>query len=285
MLCSPAAVECPKTLAEALQLRAAKPQACLMAGGTDVMVLIERDVIKPTEVINLLSIEDRGVRAIECNENELCIGALATHSQIWHNAQVVKNAGILAEACASIGARQIQNRGTIGGNIANASPAGDSLPVLLALDAEIELQSVRGARRVPMSALYTGYRRMCTEPDELITRIFIPIKKDENVNEFSWFRKIGPRRALAISKVMIAARLQVENGIVKDARIALGSVAATPVRAPKTEAALIGHAIDPSATLKLSEDIHPIDDLRSTADYRMTVATKTLSTWLSSLCG
>lgn len=280
MLASQARVYSPKNIKEANELRAQNPKAVCFAGGTDLMVLLSRDIIDPEAFINLQSIEDPEIRSITMEGDKLRIGAMATHHEIAISQLVKTHAPILSEAAASVGARQIQNRGTIGGNIANASPAGDTLPPLLALDAEIELSSINGTRLVPMSELYVGYRKLCARPEEWITAVFIPVFQGE---QKMWFRKIGSRRALTISKLSFAGRLVMKDGIVEDARLAFGSVAATSVRARKTEAALVGHAIDPELASMLTEDLHPIDDLRSTAEYRITVAQNVVRTWLKSL--
>ena len=168
---------------------------------------------------------------------------------------------MLVEAARQIGGVQIQNRGTIGGNIANASPAGDSLPVLAAVDAVVVLRSAADERRVPFGEFYTGYRSSVRRPDELIVAVEVP-----PVEGTQWFRKVGTRAAQAISKVVMAA-VRAERP-----RIALGSVAPTVVRLPRTEAALeAGESID-DVVRALEAEIAPIDDVRSTAEYRRTVA-------------
>ena len=169
---------------------------------------------------------------------------------------------MLAEASRLVGGPQIQNRGTIGGNIANASPAGDSLPVLAAVDASVVLRSAEGERRVAFDEFYTGYRESVRRADELIVAVEIP-----PVSGRQWFRKVGTRAAQAISKVVIAG---VRDG--ETARIALGSVAPTVVRARRAEEGLrTGASIDQAIDL-LRDEIAPIDDIRSTADYRRLVS-------------
>jgi CO/xanthine dehydrogenase FAD-binding subunit len=168
---------------------------------------------------------------------------------------------MLAQAASQIGGVQIQNRGTIGGNIANGSPAGDSLPVLAVADAILVLRSASNERRVPFTNFYTGYRASVLRPDELIVSIEIPA-----VEGTQWFRKVGTRAAQAISKLVIAA-------VRSDSpRIAIGSVAATTIRLPKTEAALASGASIDEAVNTLEAEITPIDDVRSSADYRRKVA-------------
>ena len=177
---------------------------------------------------------------------------------------------------AEVGAAQIQNRGTLGGNIATASPAGDSLPVLLALDAEIVVGSARGERTIPAEAFFPAYRRTALQPDELLLRIRVPLRPDRTVA----FRKVGTRRAQAISVVVIAVAWGVEDGRWRDVRVALGSVAPTPIRARATEKALEGAdptaAIAAAAAATLEAEITPIDDVRSSAEYRRAVAGRIL---------
>ena len=173
---------------------------------------------------------------------------------------------MLVSAAREIGGPQIQNRGTIGGNIANASPAGDSLPVLAAAEAALVLQSLDGERAVPFNGFYTGYRASVRRPDELIVAVRIT-----PVEGVQWFRKVGTRAAQAISKIVMAAVRA------PSPRIALGSVAATTIRLPKTEAALAGGAGIAEARRVLMDEIHPIDDVRSTAEYRRQVAANLLA--------
>ncbi len=267
------------SLDEALTLRAAHPEAMPLAGGTDVMVFIEAGAIDPPGFIDLWAARD--MAGVDDAEGGLWIGALTTYTDLERDDRLVKAAPALVEAARTVGAKQIQNRGTLGGNIANASPAGDTLPVLMALDAEVEVASkARGTRRIPIDTLYTGYRKLAMAPDELITRVFLPTPHPADVQHF---RKVGTRLAQAISKVVFGARVRLEDGKVTDARVAFGSVAATPVRCPKVEAALVGRAPDPAAADRLLDDIAPIDDVRSTADYRRIVAVRTLRSFIASL--
>ncbi|MEP6638534.1 MAG: FAD binding domain-containing protein, partial [Chloroflexota bacterium] len=184
----------------------------------------------------------------------------------------------LVEAAATIGAAQIQNRGTLGGNIANASPAGDTLPVLLAADASFVLGSVRGERVVRAAEFWPAYRRTALSPDELVLRTRIPIRPGR---EFR-FRKVGTRRAQSISKVVMALAWRDDDRAAAwtDVRLALGSVAATPIRAARTEAAIEGRPPTPEtadlAAETLAGELAPIDDVRSTAEYRRLVAARVL---------
>lgn len=281
MKTSRAAVHAPRDLDHALELRAAHPEAMPLAGCTDVMVFMEAGAIDPPAFLDLWSLD--ALRGIHADGDTLWIGALTTYTELIESDLVEVWAPALFEAARTCGAKQVQNRGTLGGNIANASPAGDSLPVLLALDAEIELASAaRGRRLVPTSSMFTGYRTLAMAPDELITRVSIPRPHDA---DHTHYRKVGTRLAQAISKVVLGGRLRVEGGVVTEARVAFGSVAATPVRCPTVEAALTGAPVDPAAVDQLGADISPIDDVRSTATYRMSVARRILRRWLQSLAG
>lgn len=269
MLTSHAPVLNPKTLDDALQMRADHPRAQPIAGGTDLMVTIEGGGPAPIQVLNLWGID--ALNGIDDGPDGVRIGALATWTQIVRSAVCQTHAPALVEAAQTVGARQIQNRGTLGGNIANASPAGDSLPVLLALDAVVEVASVRGTRRIAMDDLYTGYRALSLAPDELIVAVHLP---HIHPGDRQHYRKVGTRMAQSISKVMLGARIRLEGDIVTEARIAFGSIAATPIRIKAVEAALVGKPIDPSTSELLH--IQPIDDIRSTAAYRTAVARKIL---------
>lgn len=269
MLTSHAPVLDPKTLDEALQMRADHPAAQPIAGGTDLMVTIEGGHASVVQVLNLWGID--AMNGITEGPDGVRIGALATWTQIGQHAACQAHAPALVEAAQTVGARQIQNRGTIGGNIANASPAGDSLPVLLALDAEVEVASVRGTRRIAMNDLYTGYRKLSLAPDELIVAVHLP---HMHPGDRQHFRKVGTRMAQSISKVMLGARVRMDGDTVTEARIAFGSIAATPIRMTAIEAAMVGKPIDPNIANQLK--IQPIDDIRSTAAYRDAVARKIL---------
>lgn len=283
MITSHASVLTPRTLDDALRCRAEHPEAMPLAGGTDVLVFLEAGAIDPPRFLNLWGIRD--LAGIDEADGGLWIGALTTYTDLIRDRRVVERAPALVEAAKTVGALQIQNRGTLGGNIANASPAGDTLPVLMALDAEVEVASAaRGRRRIPMDRLYTGYRKLDVAPDELITRVFLPAPHPADRTHF---RKVGTRLAQAISKVILGGRVRLEGGKITDVRLAFGSVAPTPIRARHAEAALHGAALDAAsieaAGAALDRDIAPIDDVRSTAAYRRTVARRVLAAWLSSL--
>jgi CO/xanthine dehydrogenase FAD-binding subunit len=227
----------------------------------------------PASVLDLWAID--ALRGIAIDGDVLTFGALTTYTDIRRSALCREHVPALVEAAATIGAAQIQNRGTLGGNIANASPAGDTLPVLLAADAVFVLGSERGEREVPADRFWTGYRATALAHDELILRIRIPLAADREMR----FRKVGTRRAQSISKVVMAVAWH-GDGTWENVRVALGSVAATPVRAAATEAALEGRSPVPETADRAAEalagELAPIDDVRSTAEYRRLAAARIL---------
>jgi CO/xanthine dehydrogenase FAD-binding subunit len=266
----------PRTLDEAFALMASGPHRPV-AGGTDLLVQITGEIGEPpARVIDLWGLAE--LRGIAVEDGTLVIGALATYTDIRRSPDVARHLPALAEASATIGAAQIQNRGTLGGNAANASPAGDTLPILLAADAELVVGGPRGERTVPASEFWPSYRRTALAPDELIVRVRFPIAEERHIR----FRKVGTRRAQAISKVVMALAWQRHEGAPEwhQVRLALGSMAATPVRAPTTEAVLEGAsptaATADAAVAALAEELSPIDDVRSTAAYRRAVAGRVL---------
>jgi CO/xanthine dehydrogenase FAD-binding subunit len=272
-------VESPQSLSEAYALMVAQAYRPI-AGGTDVMVQITGEIGEPpSRLLDVWRLEElRGIH-IQGDATQgaaLLIGALATYTEIRRSALVLERLPALAQAAATIGAAQIQNRGTIGGNVMNASPAGDTLPVLLATDAELILGSARGERSVPARAFWTGYRVTARAEDELLLRIRVPLPPERVVR----FRKVGTRRAQAISKVVLALSYRENGGVWRDVHVALGSVAATPIRAAETEAVLEGAApretVADHAAATLARELRPIDDVRSTADYRRAVSARVL---------
>jgi CO/xanthine dehydrogenase FAD-binding subunit len=248
-----------------------------LAGGTDLMVQMTGEIGEPPErVLDIWALDE--LRGISVDDGSLIIGALTTYTDLRRSAAVAESVPALAEAAATIGAAQIQNRGTIGGNVINASPAGDTLPVLLVLGAELVLGSADGERVVAADDFWTGYRTTARRPNELLVRIQIPLVPDRHVR----FRKVGTRRAQAISKVVVALAWSARDGGSPwtDVRLAFGSVAATTVRTPATEAVLEGarptRETADAAVATLTSELHPIDDVRSTAAYRALVAGRVL---------
>jgi xanthine dehydrogenase small subunit len=258
----------PVRLKDALLIRQQNPGITPLAGCTDVYVSLQFGQPPGTRYISLELLQQ--LRFIRADGDSLRIGALTTYTDVIRDPLIAQRLPILAEAAREIGGIQIQNRGTIGGNIANASPAGDTLPVLAVAEAIIVLTSATGSRQVPFLEFYTGYRKSVMRDDELITEIVIP-----SVKGSQWFRKVGTRAAQAISKIVIA-------GVKSDrSRIAIGSVAPTVIRLPQTEAALAGGANADEARRVAEQEIHPIDDLRSTADYRRRVTGNLIARWWS----
>jgi CO/xanthine dehydrogenase FAD-binding subunit len=259
---SPLALLRPRSLREALRMLRDE-DALPLAGCTDLYVELNAGTLRGTRFIDLWGLGE--LRHIERRDGTLRIGAMTTYTRIRRSRHVQRHVPMLAAASAEIGGAQIQNRGTIGGNIANASPAGDTLPVLAAADAVVIVRSADAERRIPFGEFYTGYRKTALETGELIVAVEITA-----IEGRQWFRKVGTRAAQAIAKVVIAA-------IRSDSpRIAIGSVAPTVVRLPRTEAYLAnGGSIDDAAKL-LEEEIRPIDDIRSTAAYRRQVCSNLL---------
>ena len=269
-------VSSPRSLDEAYGLLAAdafRP----VAGGTDLLVQITGEIGEPPErVLDIWHLDE--LRGIRVESNALVLGALTTYAEIRRSLIVAEFLPAFAEAAATIGAAQIQNRGTIGGNVVNASPAGDMLPLLLAADAQRGVGSAAGERQVPAGEFWPAYRRTALAANELLLRISIPLPSDRQLR----FRKVGTRRAQAISKVVMALAWEAHEGADewRAVRLALGSVAATPIRAPLTEAVLEGaaptEATADQAASTLASEIQPIDDVRSSADYRRAVAARVL---------
>ena len=270
-------VTSPRSLAEAYQLLAERPHRPV-AGGTDLLVQITGELGDPPErVLDIWHLDE--LRGIRMESNALVLGALTTYAEIRRSPLVAEFLPALGEAAATIGAAQIQNRGTIGGNVMNASPAGDTLPLLLATDAQLIAGTAAGERWIPVREFWPAYRQTALEPTELLLRISIPLADGRQLR----YRKVGTRRAQAISKVVMALAWQADDGADaawRNVHLALGSVAATPVRAPATEAVLEGvmptEAIADRAASTLAGEINPIDDVRSSADYRRAVAARVL---------
>jgi len=272
-------VSSPGDLAEAYAILAEAPTRPI-AGGTDLMVALTGELGDPPDrVLDLWRLDE--LRGIALDGDVVSLGALTTYTDIRRSAVCREHLPVLVEAAATIGAAQIQNRGTIGGNVVNASPAGDTLPVLLAADASFVLGSARGERVVPAGEFWPAYRRTALAADELLLRVRIPLLAGRELR----FRKVGTRRAQSISKVVIAlgwrdAGPATPGAPWTDVRLALGSVAPTPIRAAATEAVLEGRPPVPEtadlAAETLAGELAPIDDVRSTAEYRRLVAARVL---------
>jgi CO/xanthine dehydrogenase FAD-binding subunit len=247
----------PRKLSDALTMM--QDEECVpIAGCTDIFVELQFGLRHSPRYIDLSQLNE--LHGVRTHHGVLDIGATTTYTELQHSRDVLQHWPILAAAAREIGGIQIQNRGTLGGNIGNGSPAGDTLPVLAVAEAVVVLRSAKAERRVPFHEFYTGYRATVRQPDELIVAVELPIAPGKQ-----WFRKVGTRAAQAISKIVAA-------GVRSDTpRFALGSVAPTVVRLPRTEAALAAGDIA-NARAALEAEIHPIDDIRSTAAYRRKVA-------------
>jgi CO/xanthine dehydrogenase FAD-binding subunit len=277
------AVYSAHTIGEAYQLLGDRADAItVIAGGTDLMVMMNARKFNAGEFLDIWGVDE--LRGITDDGESLQIGSLTTYTQLITSPLVQRYAPALVAASRTIGAIQIQNRGTIGGNIVNASPAGDSLPVLAASDAQIEIGSLRGTRRVPLNQFYTAYRRTVLQPDELVLNVSLPKLRS---GERDFFFKVGTRRAQAISKVVLSARAKSVEGRLESVQIGIGSVAPTVIRARDTEALLTGQVLTPvsieQARREIAREVNPITDLRSTEHYRRVVTANLLARLLQQL--
>ncbi|MGH9787319.1 MAG: FAD binding domain-containing protein [Candidatus Acidiferrales bacterium] len=272
----------PPSLSEALALLASQPGAWKpFAGGTDLMVLLEAGKLPHKKFFSVWHLEElRGIRA---SPEAVVLGALTTYSEVLSHPLLQREFPLLCQAARETGGVATQNRGTLGGNIANASPAADSPPALLVYDADLEIVSAAGSRWVPYHEFHTGYKQMRLAANELIRSIRLPRAGPPRTH---YYRKVGTRRAQAISKVVFAGTATVDAGAVRNLRIALGSVAPTVLRCVKTEAALHGRKIDAAtiaeAQAALAAEIAPIDDMRSTMNYRRRISLNLLGDFLQS---
>ena len=263
----------PKTLPEAyLRLQELNGRARLLAGGTDLMVQLHDHIGVAPAYLNIWGLNE--LRGIAEAGEYLRIGALTTHTQMIKSALVQQYCPILIDAAKTVGGAQIQNRGTIGGNIVNASPAGDTLPILATCEAQLELGSHRGIRVVAFNEFYTGYRQTVLAPDELVVAVRLP-KMSPHAKLF--FQKVGSRQALVISKVVMAGKAEID-GIkrIQAIGLGLGSVAPTVIRLRQTEALLqnqiLTETLIEEARQTVKQEVKPITDIRSTAHYRQEIA-------------
>jgi xanthine dehydrogenase small subunit len=250
----------------------------VLAGGTDLMVNANHRA-EPAGILDLWRLAD--ICFVRIADDAIAIGAGTTWHEVERHPAIRERIAPLAAAAREIGALQIQARATLGGNVGTSSPVGDSLPVLLALDAELEVGSPRGRRRVPYHAWCTGYRTSQLAPDELIVAAHLPVPGA--ATRTTW-RKIGTRRAQSISKVMGAAAITLDGDVVTAARVALGAVADRPIRIPAVEAAVAGLRLPEAAEAAraaVRAAIQPIDDVRSTAVYRREVAENLVARFFS----
>ncbi|HEV7889030.1 MAG TPA: xanthine dehydrogenase family protein subunit M [Pyrinomonadaceae bacterium] len=272
----------PRTLDEALALLRDEPGVWRpFAGGTDLMVLLEAGRLEQRKFFSIAHLKE--LRGVGESGEFVTLGALTTYTDVRRSETIAREFPMLVEAARETGGVAIQNRGTVGGNIANASPAADTPPALLAYGAEVELVSAAGERRVDYAEFHTGYRQTVMRADELIARVRL---RRPSAGARHFYRKVGTRRAQAISKVCFAALAEVgEGGVLGEVRIALGSVAPTVVRCRETEGLMRGRVsgaeLSKEAADALARDIAPIDDVRSTARYRLRVAQNLLAEFLS----
>jgi CO/xanthine dehydrogenase FAD-binding subunit len=273
----------PANLQDGLALLAHEPGVWQpFAGGTDLMVLLEAGKLPNKNYVNIWNLNE--LRGIDVTSDEVSMGALTTYTEVQSHAVLREEFPMLCQAASETGGLAIQNRGTLGGNVVNASPAADSPPALLAYDADVELVSINGSRRVPYKDFHTGYKQTVMRHDELLSRIHLRRTHGELTQ---YYRKVGTRKAQAISKVCFAATARVKDQTVADCRIALGSIAPVPFRALRTESVVRGSGLDQStiekAKTELAREITPIDDIRSTKNYRLQVSVNLLEDFLSSL--
>ena len=273
----------PGSLSAVLDLLASEPGRWTpIAGGTELMVAFAAGRLNAPKLVSLWGISD--LRFIESTPETVLIGAGSTFLDLRRHELLIKDLPLLAKAASWIGSIANQGRATIGGNLVNGSPAADSSPALLVYDAEIEIVSVRGKRRVPYSEFHTGYKRNILAPDELLYAIHLPRRF---ACHKQYLRKVGTRRAMAISKIALAATVLVESGVVSEIQLAAASLAPFPVRLYATEAALLGKSITRESMLAarqaLFAEAKPIDDIRSNSSYRQSVAANLLQEFLLDL--
>ncbi len=271
----------PGSLAAVLELLASAPGKWTpIAGGTELMVAHAAGRLPASKLVSLWGIPD--LRFIETTPQSIAIGAGATFTDLRGHETIASDLPLLARAAAWIGSIANQTRSTLGGNLVNGSPAADSSPALLVYDAEVELVSVRGRRRIAYRDFHTGYKKNALAPDELLYAIHVPRRFS---GHRQYLRKVGTRRAMAISKVALGATMLLEDGFVRELRLAAASLAAFPTRLYRTEDALCGKSLDANsiraARAALLAEVLPIDDIRSTAEYRRRVAANLLEEFLT----
>jgi CO/xanthine dehydrogenase FAD-binding subunit len=273
----------PGNLRAVLELLADAPgEWTPIAGGTELMVAHAAARLTAPRLVSLWGI--RELRFIESSPQGIAIGGGATFRDLRAHAGIAAHLPLVAKAASWIGSIANQSRATVGGNLVNGSPAADSSPAFLVYDAEIELISVRGSRRIPYFDFHTGYKRNAMAPDELLFAVHISLRFAQHRQ---YLRKVGTRRAMAISKVALAATAIVEASVINELRLAAASLAAFPARLYRTEAALLGRPIDAGTVEEAREamlaEAKPIDDIRSTAEYRKRVGANLLEEFLLEL--
>ena len=273
----------PESLEAALELLEREPDVWRpLAGGTDLMVLFEAGKLTHRKFLSIWKLSE--LKGIEVRPEHVTLGALTTYTQVQAHAVLRREFPLLCQAARETGGIATQNRGTLAGNIVNGSPAADSPPALLVYDPQIELVSARGSRWVPYHGFHTGYKTMVLRSEEIIRRMRLPRTKQ---GWRQYYRKVGTRKAQAISKVCFAGSAQMQHNAIHDIRIALGSVAPIVLRCVRTEAVLRSQKVSAGAVAAakevLAQEITPIDDMRSTAAYRLRVAQNLLEEFLLQL--
>lgn len=273
-------IKAPKNIAEVLTLLDREPGTWRpFAGGTDLMVLFEAGKLSHKKFVNIWGLKE--LQGIEVADDHVKIGALTTYSQIQAHPTLKTDYPMLCRAAFETGAIAIQNRGTVGGNIANASPAADTPPALLTYGCEVELVSTLGSRWVKYEDFHTGYKTTVMQSNELVKAVKLTAPAKGSTH---YYRKVGTRKAQAISKVCFAGLARLQGGRLSDVRMTLGSVAPTALRCVKTESVLRGQVLNAAlvqrARLVLAAEVSPIDDIRSTREYRVNVTLNLLEEFL-----
>jgi CO/xanthine dehydrogenase FAD-binding subunit len=273
----------PGKLDAVLALLASDPgQWMPIAGGTELMVQYGAGRLAAHKLVSLWGLPE--LRRIESTAQELLIGAACTYTDLRNHPLVTREFPLLARAASWTGSIANQNRGTLGGNIVNGSPAADSLPALLVYEAELLLLSAHGQRRIPYAEFHTGYKKSKLAADEIISAIAL---KPQFGGYYAYSRKVGTRNSQAIAKLCLAGLGKISANKIEDVRLAIGSMAVTPLRLRRTEGALLGRVWSPAlareARLVLESEVAPIDDIRSTAAYRLQVAGNLLQEFLEGL--
>ena len=273
----------PGNLAAVLEMLAAElGEWTPIAGGTELMVAHAAGRLSASKLISLWGVPD--LRFIETTASSILVGAGTTFRDLRMHGGIATEFPLLAKAASWIGCIANQSRATVGGNLVNGSPAADSSPALLVYDADVELVSVRGKRRVPYAEFHTGYKRNVLAADELLFAIHLPLRFGQH---HQYLRKVGTRRAMAIAKVALAATALQQQGVISEIRVAAASLAPFPARLYRTEAALLGQTVSQEtiqmARRALLAEAQPIDDIRSTADYRRRVGANLLEEFLLEL--
>lgn len=272
----------PRTAAEAVKAYAKSPAALPLAGGTDLMVGWNMGQLNGRSVLDLSRVAEW--KKINVVADGVDIGSLVTHAQIQAHPILKKRFPLLTAACATVGAAQIQNRGTLGGNIANASPAGDTFPALAVYEATVRAVGPKGRRGVPMSEIFAGVKKTTLKPGELIEAVFLPFPEETPTR--GTFRKVGTRAAQAISKTVFAGLIwNGKGGVLDQVRLSFGSMAPTVRRLHAVEGFLRGRRLNDvsitAAAELLTNDVSPIDDIRSTREYRLRVSRNILIAFLN----